>query len=532
MTMGARHSILTSSVPAADLVIARDILFHLSTAHIHTAIAAIQESKSKLLLTTTFPWVAGNSDLPPTAQAHLGFAAQPHSPVWGYREVNLDIAPFGLGVAGLESVEESWGEDDDDVTSTRLFKLYAVPGLASGAVGGGAGAGQRADATQTPDAAAADVHVELGVIQAVPGLAVVAEWRASRPAAAGDRLALVGPGEDGEEACWRPDCLLWHAPVAAAATGGTIASNSSDEGAFVLPSGGPWWLGYFAAGRAMAPVSWVLAQDGAALFVVTSLTGYSSHRNQFITQLLFHMEYLWLARSVLNMRIVAPTFVLNPRNHTMYEQAIRQARASGRPLAHDFKAILGLLPVDFHELFDESVLGGYSHNLVSRESFEESGGYVIDLLIVVDAWAIYGQACSARPGCDNATCQTETSDHGKGARSMEFYGKLFWVEHVHCVPHDTSGVALLQEMAAAVAAHRRGGAGQRIAVAAATVNHLFAEERPRGLREEWADDPAEAHHFLHVLSHLSPAPHIQQHLAAIRQTHLGGESFVAGACRV
>ena len=534
MTMGARHSILTSSLPAADLVIARDFLFHLSTDHIHTAIAAIQESKSKLLLTTTFPWVAANSDLPPTAQAHLGFAAQPESPVWGYREVNLDIAPFGLGGAGLESVEESWGEDDDDVTSTRLLKLYAVPELASGGVGGGGGAGQLASAAPTPGAAAAaHVHVELRIIQAVPGLPVVVEWRASQPAAAGDWLALVRHDEHAEQACWRPDCLLWHAPVAAAASGGTIASNSSREGAFVLPEGGPWWLGYLAArepeaAREHEPLASVPAQDPATLFVVTSLTGYSSRRNQFITQLLFHMEYLWLARTVLNMRIVAPTFVLNPRNHTMYEQAIRDAQAAGRALSPDFKAILGLLPVDFHEVFDESALGEYSFNAVSRQSFEESAGYVIDLLIVIDAFAIYGQACSARPRCDYYECRTESSDEGKGARSMEFYGKLFWVEHVHCVPHDTSGVALIQEMAAAIAAHRRGGGGRRVAVAAVTVNHLFAEERPRGLRELWADDPVEARHFQHVLSHLTPAPHIQQHLAAIRQTYLR-DGFVAGA---
>ena len=44
-------------------------------------------------------------------------------------------------------------------------------------------------------------------------------------------------------------------------------------------------------------------QDPAALFVVTSLTGYSSRRNQFVTQLLFHMEWLWFARCILNVGV-------------------------------------------------------------------------------------------------------------------------------------------------------------------------------------------------------------------------------------
>ena len=87
-------SLLTAAFPQADLVIARDVLFHLNTAHIHLALANIRSSKSTLLLTTTFPWIAANKDLEPTAEPHLGFQAQPKQPVWGYREVNTDIVPF------------------------------------------------------------------------------------------------------------------------------------------------------------------------------------------------------------------------------------------------------------------------------------------------------------------------------------------------------------------------------------------------------------------------------------------------------
>lgn len=62
-------------------MIARDILFHLNTKHIHTALAAIQASESRLLLTTTFPWLVENKDLPPRTEAYLGFASQVHRPV-------------------------------------------------------------------------------------------------------------------------------------------------------------------------------------------------------------------------------------------------------------------------------------------------------------------------------------------------------------------------------------------------------------------------------------------------------------------
>jgi hypothetical protein len=86
----------------------------------------------------------------------------------------------------------------------------------------------------------------------------------------------------------------------------------------------------------------VLGQDEASLFLVTSLTGYSSRRNQFITQLLFHMEYLFLARHFLNLNVVAPTFVLNARNHSEYEHAIRAVPlASAFPFSWRIPRMLG-----------------------------------------------------------------------------------------------------------------------------------------------------------------------------------------------
>lgn len=204
---------------------------------------------------------------------------------------------------------------------------------------------------------------------------------------------------------------------------------------------------------------------------------------------------------------------------------------AGRPLSEDFKAILGLLPVDLHELFDEARLAEYSMGLISRDRFETASDYVIDLLVVVDAWAIYGQACTSQPHCDYYGCVTEPNDAdaGKGPlpRAMEFYGKLFSVKDVHCVPHEASGHTLREDILAACAAHKRGGGGPHIAVAAVVVDHLFAPVRPRGLRENWADDPVDGSHFRQILSHLQPAAHIQQHLSIILHERLKG-GFVAG----
>jgi hypothetical protein len=92
---------------------------------------------------------------------------------------------------------------------------------------------------------------------------------------------------------------------------------------------------------------------------------------------------------------------------------------------------------------------------------------------------------------------------------LEFYGKLWWVKAVHCVPAEASGEALRDEVLAALAAARRRGS-LRVAVAAVIVNHLFANARPRGLGEYWADDPQEGQQgFRQLLAHLVPAAHVQ-----------------------
>jgi hypothetical protein len=66
--------------PPADLVIARDSLVHLSTAHVQAALANIISSGSALLLATTYPGLSRNLD---TDGGH-------------WRPLNLTLGPFHL----------------------------------------------------------------------------------------------------------------------------------------------------------------------------------------------------------------------------------------------------------------------------------------------------------------------------------------------------------------------------------------------------------------------------------------------------
>ncbi len=70
--------LLSSPLPAADLVLCRDCLVHLSFADIARAIANLRAARVGYLLTTTFPSQPTNEDI------HTG----------DWRPLNLEIAPF------------------------------------------------------------------------------------------------------------------------------------------------------------------------------------------------------------------------------------------------------------------------------------------------------------------------------------------------------------------------------------------------------------------------------------------------------
>jgi len=68
----------------SDLLICRDLLFHLSLEQQAVAIENIRKSGSTYFMTTTYPWITNNKELAPEE-----LKAQ-----WGWRMINVEKAPF------------------------------------------------------------------------------------------------------------------------------------------------------------------------------------------------------------------------------------------------------------------------------------------------------------------------------------------------------------------------------------------------------------------------------------------------------
>ena len=78
-----------------DLVICRDILFHMPVKMARKLVKKIR-ANARYLLTTTYPAMAENE----------GPAVYLPIPGWGFYPINMDIAPFGLEPFKVASVEE------------------------------------------------------------------------------------------------------------------------------------------------------------------------------------------------------------------------------------------------------------------------------------------------------------------------------------------------------------------------------------------------------------------------------------------
>ncbi len=88
--------IVTENYPRVDLIIVRDVLFHLPTELVLRVIEKAQSS-SHLLLTTTYP----DETQQPDIKEYLPI------PGWGFRRVNMDLEPFNLAPYRLEYVQET-----------------------------------------------------------------------------------------------------------------------------------------------------------------------------------------------------------------------------------------------------------------------------------------------------------------------------------------------------------------------------------------------------------------------------------------
>jgi SAM-dependent methyltransferase len=105
--------LISNPLPAADLVLCRDCLVHLSYDNIHLAIANLKRSGARWLLTTTFPEAPANRDIEDG----------------DWRVLNLQQAPF-LFPAPEVVINEGCTEADGDYAdkSLALWRVSDLPG--------------------------------------------------------------------------------------------------------------------------------------------------------------------------------------------------------------------------------------------------------------------------------------------------------------------------------------------------------------------------------------------------------------------
>lgn len=104
--------LVNDPLPAADLILCRDCLVHLSFANIHRAIANVKRSGARWLLTTTFPDAPTNRDIEDG----------------DWRVLNFEHAPF-LFSAPLAVINEGCAEAGGDYAdkSLALWRVADLP---------------------------------------------------------------------------------------------------------------------------------------------------------------------------------------------------------------------------------------------------------------------------------------------------------------------------------------------------------------------------------------------------------------------
>ncbi len=105
------RDITTAPLPEVDLIIARDVLFHLPLAQSVPLLDRIR-TRCRLFLSTSFLGENENSDI----REYLPIEG------WGFYRINLNIAPFGLAEQMEEAVREPLGAHSG---KSRYACLYA-----------------------------------------------------------------------------------------------------------------------------------------------------------------------------------------------------------------------------------------------------------------------------------------------------------------------------------------------------------------------------------------------------------------------
>lgn len=99
---------ITDLPPKSDLVIIRDVLFHLSNEHGAQVLNNVRKSESQFLLTTTFPSEVENRSLGGYDNNLKG---------WGFHRINVELPPYNLS-GPVASIAESKHEREQ-----RLYEL-------------------------------------------------------------------------------------------------------------------------------------------------------------------------------------------------------------------------------------------------------------------------------------------------------------------------------------------------------------------------------------------------------------------------
>lgn len=103
---------VSEALPTADVALCREVLFHLSLDDAHALLGNIRAAGVRYLLATTEPGVAFNTDIPTGA----------------WREINLELKPYGLGKA-LRYLHDGDGYNPD--RRLGVWTLSAGAGLSS-----------------------------------------------------------------------------------------------------------------------------------------------------------------------------------------------------------------------------------------------------------------------------------------------------------------------------------------------------------------------------------------------------------------
>lgn len=111
-------NLLTDELPAADVLLCRDCLVHLTTPEVRAAIDNIRRGRVTYLLTTIFPNTTENRELESTRGS---------KPKW--RPLNLQLPPFNFP-APLEQINEGCTEKNGRYPdkSLGLWRVADLPG--------------------------------------------------------------------------------------------------------------------------------------------------------------------------------------------------------------------------------------------------------------------------------------------------------------------------------------------------------------------------------------------------------------------